>query len=205
MTSPRGLEVVVCSDETRLVVTSDCAEARRALGPLAWCALEALALHARLDGESRLVASSNARDLARLLGVGRDAATRSLATLRRSGFIATEERRGAGGRFARTELVIALPVQGDIDTPAVGRRRAPRTSATLTLFDPPAPKPDTTPNRKQHSDTTDNTREEEHHPDTTAQERDDNTDPDTSHRRLPENSHTLALGMPARDPGGARC
>lgn len=178
---------------------------------MAWCALESLALHARPDGAGRLVAPLSARELAGLLGVGRDAATRALGALRRSGLVATEERRASGGRFARSGLVIVLPVNEDGSTAAAGRRHSPRHAPEPTLFDPPTASANNQPDREPS--TIDHTNQEhqpntneDRPPDTRPQPTDHTTHPNRAHTRLPGNSHTLALRMPtACDAGGARC
>ncbi len=128
-------------NNTQLVVTADSAPLRRELGPLAWCALEILVISARTDSDRRPIASVSARDLAGLLGVGRDAAANALAVLRGFGLVARSERRGSGGRFASAELVVLLPVE-NTEPVMVTRRHSSRRAPEPTLFDPPTTDPD---------------------------------------------------------------
>jgi hypothetical protein len=191
VTTRFGLEVVVHGEHRELLVNTDAADLRRDLGPVPWCALEILALAARPDGEGRLIASVNARDLAGRLGVGRDAATSALSVLRRRGLVTSDERRGAGGRFAGTELVVKLPMEA----PAGQRKqRASRPTSEPTLFDPPIPTSDdpAAPTDAQPR------------PVATDDRGDASTHRQASPTSLPPIAHTLALGMPG-DRGGAPC
>jgi hypothetical protein len=74
------------------------ADVRRALGPMAWCALEMLATTPADDGEPWVVRTS-VRDVAARIGVATNTAQRALAVLRHAGFIAAVQRRGCTGRF----------------------------------------------------------------------------------------------------------
>jgi DNA-binding transcriptional ArsR family regulator len=191
VTTRFGLEVVVRGEHRELLVNADAAALRRDLGPVPWCALEILALAARPDHEGRLVASVNARDLARRLGVGRDAATSALSALRRHGLVISDERRGARGRFAGTELVVELPMEA----PAGQRkRRVPRPMSEPTLFDKPIPTSDDPTARS----------DAQPRPVTTDDHADTRTHGQASPTSLPPITHTLALRMPG-DAGGASC
>jgi DNA-binding transcriptional ArsR family regulator len=182
--------VVVDGSGTRLVVTAASAPLRRQLGPVAWCALEILVLNARRDADRRLVASLNARDLAHTLGVGRDAATNAVSALRRSGLVASSERRGSGGRFAGTQLVLLLPL-GEVI-----RHRASGGPPEPTLFDLPS----------AHVERlADNTRHRDDLP-TALDDTTPTTQRDSAVTPLPKILHTLALGMPTVSrPGDAGC
>lgn len=193
MTSHFGLEAAVRGKSTQLVVTADSAALRRELGPLAWCALEILVLSARLDADRGLVASVGARDLARLLGVGRDAASNAVSTLRRVGLVASNDRRGSGGRFAGTELVVVLPVE-ESNAVTVTRRRSAR-APEPTLFDLPT----THPNRLPLDHT--NLR---HPPTAHPPPTDTSSHSQRLRAPLPQFPHTLALRMPG-GAGGASC
>jgi hypothetical protein len=159
------------------------------LGPVPWCALEILALAARPDDEGRLVASVNARDLAGRLGVGRDAATSAISALRRHGLVTSDERRGAGGRFAGTELVVELPMEA----PAGQRkRRVSRPMPEPTLFDTTPPTPD------RPTALTD----AQPRPATTDDPADIRTHRQASPTSLPKIPHTLALRMLTESQSG---
>jgi DNA-binding transcriptional ArsR family regulator len=80
---------------------------KRAVGPTAWVILEDIALDAHLDGEGRLVASTNVRRIARNLGVSRNTVAKHLGRLREHGFVLHEEvRAGANGRFSTARYVL---------------------------------------------------------------------------------------------------
>ena len=112
-----GLTVVGSSVDPGLFVTSGSASLRRELGPVAWSALELLALGAEHTSSGTLIATLGVRELAQQLGVGRDATARAMGILREQGLISVAQSRAGGGRF-----------DGTHDTPKRGQ--AP------TLFDP---------------------------------------------------------------------
>lgn len=133
-----------------LRVDAASAEVRRELGVAAWSVLEALALGGTADDSGRWMTYSNARDLARSLGIGKHRAAAALADLRRAGLIAAHvERDQRSARFARSRYEIRIPVSHDTDTdlpatidepvrpsPAATRsRRAHATADTPNLFD----------------------------------------------------------------------
>jgi DNA-binding transcriptional MocR family regulator len=95
-----------------------------------------LALGAERTAEGEVVARVNGRELAAALGIGRDAATKALGTLRRRGLISIAQRRAPGGRFVGTRYLIELPVEDDSDQPR-GPRRAAHHGPAPTLFDSP--------------------------------------------------------------------
>jgi hypothetical protein len=184
-----GLEVAVRGEHRELLVNADAAALRRDLGAVPWCALEILALAARPDGEGRLVASLNTRDLAALLGVGRDAATNALSVLRRRGLVISDERRGAGGRFAATELVVQLPME-----PRASQRkqRVSRPVSEPTLFD----------TSTSTSDDPNAPTDAHPRPVTTDDPADTRTHRQAPPTSLPPIAHTLALGMPTVSRSG---
>jgi hypothetical protein len=71
---------------------------RRRVGPLAWCALEALHQRAVLIGDALIVELSQ-NSLARELGVAKNTAHRALKTLRSAGLLQHDQTRGVAGRF----------------------------------------------------------------------------------------------------------
>lgn len=136
-----GLVVALGSDRACLLVTARSHLVRRALGPVAWSALEVLALQSRQDEAGALVVTLGVRDLAGQLGVGRDAAANALSTLRSSGVISAAQQRARRGRFDGTRHTILLPV---VFEPEPASQRRPRKSrpareaaptTSLSLFD----------------------------------------------------------------------
>jgi IclR-like helix-turn-helix domain-containing protein len=71
---------------------------RRRLGPLAWCALEALHQLATLTDDA-LIADVSLQTLAVELGVAKNTAHRALKTLRGAGLIEHDQARAAAGLF----------------------------------------------------------------------------------------------------------
>jgi hypothetical protein len=87
------------STDDRLVVLGPAAAAtRRRLGPLAWCALEALHQRAALT-DSGWIADVSVQILAIELGVAKNTAHRALKTLRGAGLLEHTQTRAAAGRF----------------------------------------------------------------------------------------------------------
>jgi hypothetical protein len=148
-----GIVVAVNGNgSVELRVDAGSAQARRELGVAAWSVLELLALGGTVDDLGRWMTYSNARDLARSLGIGKDRAAAALADLRRAGLIAAHvERDQRSARFARSRYEVRVSVSHDTDTalPATidkpGRpsptatrsRRAHATADTPNLFDQP--------------------------------------------------------------------
>jgi hypothetical protein len=107
---------VVAGGRVTLEVGAESEAARRALGAVAWSVLETLALTGQ-DLDGRWVATTNARDLASRLGVGKDRAAAALAALRRAGLVAPRASRDATtARFTASSYEITLPVSQDDDT-----------------------------------------------------------------------------------------
>jgi hypothetical protein len=113
-----GMVVVVYGKgAVELRVDAASAEPRRELGVAAWSILEVLALGGTVDDAGRWMTYSNARDLARSLGIGKDRAAAALADLRRAGLIAAHvERERRSARFARSRYEVRIPVSHDTDT-----------------------------------------------------------------------------------------
>jgi DNA-binding MarR family transcriptional regulator len=89
------------------VIDSTSAGLRRELGAVAWSALEVLALAAELTGDGQLVATLNAREVASALGVGREAAGRALALLRRRELVVLVQ-----SRRARRNIFVGATTSG---------------------------------------------------------------------------------------------
>jgi hypothetical protein len=151
-----GIVVAVDGDgSVEVRVDAGSAEVRRELGVAAWSVLELLALGGTVDDSGRWMTYSNARDLARSLGIGKDRAAAALADLRRAGLIAAHvERDQRSARFARSRYEVRIPLSVSHDTdkalaatidepvrrsPTASRsRRAGATDSTPNLFDQPA-------------------------------------------------------------------
>jgi hypothetical protein len=84
---------------------------RRRVGPLAWCALEALHQRAVPIGDT-LIAEISQNALARELGVAKNTAHRALKTLRSAGLLEHDQTRGVAGRFdgSRYRLTVSHDV-----------------------------------------------------------------------------------------------
>lgn len=142
-----GIRIVSHGDGSEHVVVIDSSSegARRELGAVAWSVLEALALSAAHE-QGVWSAVTNARDLARGLGIGKDRAAAALGVLRRAGLVvAHTNRETTTSRFAASRYEVRLPVSG-IDAPrgpssqpvrsapSRSRKRDPSTAETLDLF-----------------------------------------------------------------------
>jgi hypothetical protein len=114
---------------------------------VAWSVLEVLGLSG-FDVEGRWVATTNARDVAARLGIGKDRAAAALSTLRDAGLVVPHRNRDAGSaRFAASRYEVRLPVSRDGRyrdiARATGRSDVPRSpfvvrdasrTGTLDLF-----------------------------------------------------------------------
>lgn len=89
---------------TAIMVLPSSRTTRRTVGPLAWLALEELALSAGAGPEGFVVETS-VRDLATRLNVGKDAAAVALARLADLGLVECQSRRQAG-RYAGSTYVV---------------------------------------------------------------------------------------------------
>jgi hypothetical protein len=142
-----GFGIVVDGETVRLEIATDSALGRRELGVVAWSVLEILALIGE-DRDGQWVATTNARDLASRLGIGKDRVAAALATLRSAGLVVAHTNREArSARFAASCYEVRLPVSRVDDTrkiaPTAARPDAPRTrprvraassTGTLDLF-----------------------------------------------------------------------
>jgi hypothetical protein len=136
-----GLSVRVEADGTSLQVNEGSAMARRDLGAFAWAVLETLALAGTFDEDGPWMTRSNARDLGRRLGVGKDRAAAALLTLRQAGLVVAHIGRAAGSaRFAPSRYEVRVPVSCIPDTAPHAARtetrscRSHSTNETATLF-----------------------------------------------------------------------
>ena len=104
-----GLRIVFRSDAAHLEVYANAEVARRELGAVAWSVLEVLALTSQaVDG--RWVATTNARDIATRLGIGKNAAATALSSLRSAGLVVAHASRDATtARFAASSYEVRLP------------------------------------------------------------------------------------------------
>ncbi len=198
-----GVIVALGPDGTALLVTESSLSLRQATGPVAWSALELLALSAQLDARGALVVAVGVRDLAAQLGVGRDATANALSHLRELGLISASQQRAGRGRFDGTRHTILLPVLTEPSRNTRTRssktarlRRAQRTASPTSpsLFDDPTDPP-TDPPTAARTDATDAS---------------DSSSPDHSTpvpEDLPKKLHELAFNrMPsAGDAGGVSC
>jgi hypothetical protein len=145
-----GIRIIIDGARVTLEVDKESATARRDLGVVAWTVLETLAL-AGQDAAGGWVATTNARDLGRRLGIGKDRAASALATLRRAGLVAQHTTRDATtARFAASSYEITLPIARNVDQPrhpsarstaadTRSKRSQPRhDDATLDLFSSPS-------------------------------------------------------------------
>ena len=105
-----GVIVALGPDGTALLVTESSLSFRQAIGPVAWSALELLALSGQLDARGALVVTVGVRELAAQLGVGRDATANALSHLRELGLISASQQRAGRGRFDGTRHTILLPL-----------------------------------------------------------------------------------------------
>jgi hypothetical protein len=133
-----GSEVVATGVPDRatldvVVVGPGAADVRRAVGPVAWCALEYLvASPARAHGEGDTVAAS-VRSLATALRVSKNIAHRAFSVLREVGLVESMQSRGDDGHFQPAAIgspsprTSSLAFQGSSLTPprrgVVGRGR----------------------------------------------------------------------------------
>lgn len=125
------------------------APVRRAVGAIAWIALEYLAATStKCDGDT--VSHESVRRLADALGLAKDTVGRALRRLADAGFIAYVPARSSDGRFGRSHYRLTFPADLFLELPpnqpAVERARPrrtrrdpdPPTAAQLTLIDPSA-------------------------------------------------------------------
>jgi DNA-binding transcriptional ArsR family regulator len=120
-----------------VLLSAECRALRRALRPLAWVALEEVALEAVPEG-GRLLARTSARQVAERLGVDPGTAAGALRALREHGLLALEREKGPQGRFGLSVyelqpvagLSVVRPRAGAplmAPPPVAGAARAPAT------------------------------------------------------------------------------
>jgi DNA-binding IclR family transcriptional regulator len=122
---------------TALRVDAGAADLRRTLGPMPWCALEALL---ERSSDSRMAAAS-VRSIAADLGVAKNTAHRAVAALVRAGVVESIPERDAAGWFrtGRYRLHVADLLTAAADTtptpptPRLERRRGTRRTAPAQL------------------------------------------------------------------------
>lgn len=112
-----GIRILVHDDRVTLEIGAESTTARRELGAVAWSILEHLALTSN-DADGRRVATTNARDLASRLGIGKDRAAAALRVLRGAGPVVPHAGRDATtSRFAASCYEVRLPVAHIDDNP----------------------------------------------------------------------------------------
>jgi hypothetical protein len=126
-----GIRIIVHDDTVGLEIGAESTVARRDLGAVAWSVLETLALTTE-DVDGQRVATTNARDLALRLNIGKDRAAAALRALRAAGLVAVHLSRDATtSRFAASSYEVRLPVVRTDDTLAADelapRLEPPRT------------------------------------------------------------------------------
>ena len=129
-----GIRIVVDGGSVELAVDAASVDARRDLGVVAWSVLELVAL-AGADEGGVWVATTNARDLAGRLGVGKDRVAAALGVLRAAGLVVAHAGRDAStSRFAASRYEVRLPLAptrkpgGSNVAPRPPNPPAPRTS-----------------------------------------------------------------------------
>jgi hypothetical protein len=117
-----------------IVVGHAAGDVRRAVGPVAWCALEYLAASSSQGhGDGDTVAGS-VRSLAAGLGVSKNTVHRALTVLRAAGLVEPVQSRSAAGRFdaGRYQLAVspAVVVRVDVGIGECDLLAAPRSAAS---------------------------------------------------------------------------
>jgi DNA-binding MarR family transcriptional regulator len=95
-------------ESRRLTLGAAAASLRRAVGPVAWSVLEAVAERCE-DAGDRTVSYRSVRDVAADLGVAKDTVAKALRRLRGAGLLEPESARQTSGWFGRGRYVITLP------------------------------------------------------------------------------------------------
>jgi hypothetical protein len=93
-------------DDATITVASSSRDTRRLVGPLAWAALEELALRA-VAGNGGPAVETSVRDLAAVLGAGKDAVATALTRLARLGLVRCQTQR-AGGRYSGSSYLLEV-------------------------------------------------------------------------------------------------
>lgn len=105
------------------MVSVECRDLRRRLGPMAWTVLEDLALDAHPDGNGGFRTKTSARRVAGHLGVEPGTAANALRRLRNDGLVSVSREPGPAGRFGPSVYRVT-PIPGltiiDDASPRVG-------------------------------------------------------------------------------------
>lgn len=99
-------DVRAADGDATITVASSSRDTRRLVGPLAWIALEELALRA-VAGNGALEVETSVRDLAGSLGTGKDAIAAALTRLTELGLVRCQTRRAAG-RYAGSAYLLEV-------------------------------------------------------------------------------------------------
>ena len=119
-----GIRIVGGGASTELAIDPASDAARRQLGVVAWSVLEVVALAGAAE-DGAWVATTNARDLAARLGVGKDRVAAALGVLRAAGLVVSHTSRDAStSRFAPSRYEVRLPLTSSREP--VGTDLAPR-------------------------------------------------------------------------------
>ena len=112
------------STPDEIVVGPAAAAVRRAVGPVAWCALEYLAASPRGGHDDRDTVAASVRSLATGLGVSKNTVNRAVSVLRAAGLVEPVQTRSDTGRFAagRYRLVVAPSVVERVESGCRGVR-----------------------------------------------------------------------------------
>lgn len=95
-----GISITREADTNTLLITTEAADLRRTVGPVAWCVLEHLALNATPAAASGWIVVTNVRVIAAACGIGKDRAAAALRSLKDIGLVTTAATgRAPGARF----------------------------------------------------------------------------------------------------------
>lgn len=135
-----GIRIVIDGAAAELAIDDSSAAVRRQLGVLAWSVLEAVALAGTAE-EGAWVATTNVRDLAAQLGVGKDRVASALGVLRAAGLVVSHTSRDAStSRFAPSRYEVRLPLTRShepVGTEVEPRPPRPHASRTRRRDTPP--------------------------------------------------------------------
>jgi len=105
-----GIRIVVHGDSTELTIDPASVAARRELGVVAWSVLEVVALAGSGEGGA-WVTTTNVRDLAERLGIGKDRVAAALGVLCAAGLVVAHTNRDPSrSRFTASRYEVRLPV-----------------------------------------------------------------------------------------------
>ena len=124
----RRSAVAVQANGRAVVLGADAAVARKRLGPVAWCVLEALVAATDTHG----VAHGSIRSIASDLGVSKNTVQRAMTALRAAALVAPVAARRDDGRFAAGVygVHVASSVLGLVDTGGVNVTQPDASSAS---------------------------------------------------------------------------